>query len=133
MMQSVPEAPMADETQNPAIQVSSGITSVLTGVWDALAKSEASWRGLIGLTLILGFILLYQGKLSAPPAPTAPPVKQDNAQVLSALLNLKNDIAALKAQLTATAGEIGEQLDNLKVVPVVKPRPKKQPISAMAP
>jgi hypothetical protein len=124
---------MADETQNPATQVSSGITSVIAGVWEALAKSEASWRGLIGLTLILGFILVYQGKLSAPPAPPAPPVKQDNAQVLSALLNLKQDIANLKAQLTATAGEIGEQLDNLKVVPVTKPRPKKQPISAMAP
>jgi hypothetical protein len=124
---------MAEDINNPATQVSSGITSVIAGVWEALAKSEASWRGLIGLTLILGFILLYQGKLSAPPAPPASPVKQDNAQVLSALLNLKQDIAALKAQLTATAGEIGEQLDNLKVVPVTKPRPKKQPIAAMVP
>jgi hypothetical protein len=106
---------------------------VIAGVWEALAKSEASWRGLIGLTLILGFILLYQGKLSAPPAPIASPVKQDNAQVLSAILNLKQDVAALKAQVVISAGEIGEQLDNLKVVPVSKPKPKKQPISAALP
>lgn len=116
---------MADETQNPATQVSSGINSLITGLWTAVSSSESSWRGLIGLTLILGFILVYQGKVSSPA-----PVKQDNSDVLSSVSEVRKDIAALKAQLTASTEDVREQLDSLKTVPVVKPRLRKQPISA---
>lgn len=118
---------MADETQNPATQVSSGVNSLISGLWTAVSSSERSWRGLIGLTLILGFILVYQGKLSSP-APV--PVKQDNSDVLSSVSEVRKDIAVLKAQLAASAEDVREQLDSLKTVPAVKPKPRKQPISA---
>jgi hypothetical protein len=82
---------MAEETQNPATQVSSGLSSMITGIWSAFATAAGSWRGLIGLALILLFVLIYQGKL---------PVKSDNAEVLSSVANIRKDIADLKAIVT---------------------------------
>lgn len=96
-MLSVPVARMAEDTQNPAIQVSSGITAMLLGVWSAFATAVNSWRGLIGLALILTFILVYQGKLTPQQIPV--PVKQDNADVLSSVASLRKDIAELKASV----------------------------------
>jgi hypothetical protein len=81
---------MAEDTQNPAIQVSSGITAMLTGLWSAFATAVNSWRGLIGLALILLFILIYQGKF---------PFTQNNADVLSSVASLRKDIADLKASV----------------------------------
>lgn len=88
---------MADETQNPATQVSSGISSMVSGLWSAFATAAGSWRGLIGLALVLVFILLYQGRLT--PQQIACPIKKDNADVLSSVANLRKDIADLKASV----------------------------------
>jgi len=124
---------MADETQNPATQVSSGISAMVAGIWSAFATAAGSWRGLIGLTLILGFVLIYQGKVFTP-QPVSQPVKQDNAELLSAVSNVRKDIADLKAHITASVGELEEKMETLKAVPIPsKPRIKKQSASAISP
>jgi hypothetical protein len=68
---------------------------MIAGIWSAFATAAGSWRGLIGLALILGFILLYQGKLT--PQQISSPVKSDNAELLSSVANIRKDIADLKA------------------------------------
>lgn len=97
MTLSAPVVRMAEDTQNPATQVSSGIKDMLSGLWAAFATAVNSWRGLIGLALILLFILVYQGKLTPLQIPA--PVKQDNADVLSSVASLRKDIADLKASV----------------------------------
>lgn len=107
---------MAEETQNPATQVSSGISSMLSGIWQALAASESSWRGLIGLTLVLVFVLIYSGKLTPQTIPT--PVKQDNAELLSSVSKVGTECASLKAQLASSVGELSEKMETIKAPPV---------------
>lgn len=102
---------MAEDTANATTQLSSGASSMISGVWGVIKDASASSRGLIALTLILAFILTYAGKW---PAVSAPP-KADNSEVLSAISNIRSDIAALKTKLEITGGELGKQLDELEV------------------
>ena len=118
---------MADDTQNPATKISSGASDMLSGLLGAIATSAKSWRGLIALFLVLTTILLYGGKLT--PAQIPVPVKNDNAELLSSVANMRKDIADLKAHITSSVGELEEKMETLKTVPVapvIRPRVKKQ-------
>ncbi len=127
---------MSDTTQNatisPVSQASNAIGSLLSSALTALKDAEASWRGIIGLTLILLFLLAYQGKILAP----AQTVQTDNADVLKSVASVRDDIAGLMAMIVESRGEIGRQIEGLKpvapaavdvpVAPVARAKPLKK-------
>ncbi len=124
--------PMAEDTQNATTQLSTGASQMLNGLAGEFSAAIGSWRGLIGLTLILGFLLLYSGKW--PVKPDAPP-KSDNTEILSSLSDIRKDIAALKASVVIQSGELGKQLDELetKTTAIAAPRKVKKPVEKVEP